>query len=277
MSRIDLCEIIKNVDFPDEVWEWLDLFGDILVTTQQEAIYQEKSFIAKTSFEKYLLYTINKDLSTLGAIYTLLRCEHIHQASSHVRLLCESLITLKYISLDPEARADLFWGYSDIEAYEISLSLLQWEKNKASPLHVEQMERALKSITEKYEAVKETYTFTNKKRRKRSFYNWCNKSVAIQASDCGPDFQRLYELVYKSLSSYVHGSPWSLRRQIAYSRAHYKADIVLTDIATIVRTALVVWMDWAKFCVTVLDWRLTDTIKELPKRLEELDTKHFLT
>lgn len=275
MSRINLCETVKKVDFPDKVWEWLDLFGDIVVTTQREAMYQEKLFIADTQYKKLLLCTINKDLSTLSTLYVLLRYEKIHQAASHVRLLCESLITLKYISLDTETRANLFWDYSDIESYEMSLSLLKWEEDKANPLHVERLKSVLKTITEKYEAVKETYTFTDRKGRKRPFTNWCNKNVADQARDCGAEFQRLYELVYKQLSSYVHGSSWSLRRQIAYSRDHYDADIVLTDTATIIRTALVVWMDWAKFCITILNWRLIDTVKELPKRLDNLDTKHF--
>ena len=275
MNRIDIYQTIEQVEFPEEVWQWLDLFSDVIVTTQREAMYQEKLFVADTTFKKILLCTINKDLSTLSAIYILLRCELIHQASSHSRLLCESLITLKYISLDPELRADLFWGYLDIEAYEIYSSLLDWEKDRANPMHVKNLERFLESISTKYEEAKQNYTVTTRRGSKRSFYNWCNKSIANQARECGPELQRLYELVYKQRSSYIHGSAWSLRRQIAYSRAHYQPSVILIDIATIVRTSLVVWSEWAKFCISTLNWRLTDAIKEFHKRLEELDLKHF--
>ena len=77
------------------------------------------------------------------------------------------------------------------------------------------------------------------------------------------------------MSSYIHGSGWSLRRQLSYSRAHYDSDIVLNDIATIVRTALVIWVDWAKFCKSELGWSLHDTLVKLPSRLNNLDEKHF--
>lgn len=275
MNRIDLSEKIRQIDFPKNVWEWLDFFGDIASITQREAIYQDEIFIADTPYKRILLLSINKDISTLNAIYILLRCELIHQASAHVRLLCESLINLRYISLDPEPRSNLFWDYSDIEAYEISTSILEWERDRANPLHVKRLEAFRKSISEKYERVKEFYTFTNKKGRKRSFLNWCNKSIASQARECGPEVSRLYELVYKQMSSYIHGSAWSLRRQISYSRKHYQPDIILNDIATIVRTASVVWVEWAKFCVQHLDWRLMDAVIELPKKLDEMDLKHF--
>jgi hypothetical protein len=254
MPRIDISETIKMIDFPDKIWEWLDLFGDIITATQSEAIYQDRNFIADTPYKKFLLCNINKDLSTLNTIYFILRCELIHQASSHVRLYCESLITLKYVSLDPDKRADLFWGYSDIEAYEITL---------------------IKTFKEKYKSASQIYSFIDKKGRTRPFKNWCNKTIASQASECGPAFKRLYELVYRQMSSYIHGSAWSLRRQISYSRAHYNSNIVLNDIATIIRTSLVIWLDWAKFCISELGWRLHDVLLNLPKRLNELDEKHF--
>lgn len=275
MPRIDISETIRRVDFPKEVWEWLDLFGDIVAATQSEAIYQDKSFVADTPFKKILLCTINKDLSTLNTIYFILRCELIHQASSHVRLFCESLITLKYVSLDETVRSDLFWGYSDIEAFKITSSILEWEKDTAKEVHVKKVETLFLTIKEKYEVAKQNYTFIDKKNRKRPFINWCNKSIANQASECGPEFKRLYELVYKQMSSYIHGSAWSLRRQISYSRAHYDSDIVLNNIATLIRTALVIWVEWAKFCISTLGWRLHNTLLDLPKRLDELDERHF--
>lgn len=275
MGRIDISETIRRIDFPQKVWEWLDLFGDVVARTQGEAMHQERNFIADTPFKKILLCAINKDLSTLNAIYILLRCELIHQASSHVRLLCESLITLQYISLDSESRSDLFWGYADIEAYKISSSILDWESSTADPLHVERLMKFKECTSEKYEKAKNTYTFISKKGRGRSFSNWCNKSIATQARECGSALQRLYELVYKQTSAYIHGSAWSLRRQVSYSRDHYRPDVVLNDVATIIRTALVVWVEWAKFCVNSLNWRLENKIVEVPNRLSELDARHF--
>ncbi|GAI01246.1 unnamed protein product, partial [marine sediment metagenome] len=98
--------------------------------------------------------------------------------------LCESMITLQYISLDFESRSNLFWGYADIEAYEISSSILDWESSTADPLHVERLMKFKESISEKYEKAKNTYTFISKKGRRRSFSNWCNKSIATQAREC---------------------------------------------------------------------------------------------
>lgn len=275
MPRIDICETIRQIDFPEKVWEWIDLFGYVVGETQREVMYQDRTFLADTPFRKILLCTINKDLSTLIAIYTLLRCEMIHQAASYVRLLCESLITLKYISLELESRSDLFWGYASIEAYEISSSLLEWESNKANPEDVERVKAFQKTVSEEYERTKETYTFVDRNGHRRPFSNWCNKNMFEQAHKCGSDFQRLYELVYKQMSSYIHGTAWSLRRQVSYSRAHYQPTVILNDIAAIIRTTIAVWVEWAKFCIEILGWRLSDTIKEVVATLEEMEERHF--
>lgn len=275
MPRIDICETIGQIDFPAEAWEWLDFFGNVVGITQREAMYQERTFLADTPFKKILLCAINKDLSTLDTIYILLRCELIHQASSHVRLLCESLITLKYISLESGSRSAEFWDYADIEAYDISSSLLEWDGSTANPRHVEGVRAFRESISEKYERVKSKYTFVDKKKRERPFRNWCNKSMSVQARDCGPSFQRLYELVYRQMSSYIHGTAWSLRRQVSYSRDHYQPKVILTDIAAIVRTASAVWVEWAKFCIEILNWRLSDTIMEIPAMIETMEQRHF--
>ena len=65
MPRIDVSETIKMINFPDTIWEWLDLLGDVLSVTQAEADYQDQNFIANTPFKKILLCTINKDLSNI--------------------------------------------------------------------------------------------------------------------------------------------------------------------------------------------------------------------
>jgi len=141
MRRIDISETIKRIDFPEKIWKWLDFLGEIVATTQQGALFQERYFLADSPYKKFLLCSINNDLSTLNAIYILLRCELIHQASSHVRLFCESLITLQYMSMEPKLRSGLFWGYSDIEAYEIAASILDWESDSADASHVARLEK----------------------------------------------------------------------------------------------------------------------------------------
>ena len=73
MARIDIIKTIEHIDFSPEIWEWLDLLGGIAGKTQQEAMIQEKRFLADTPYKKFLLCTINKDLQTIGAIYLLLR------------------------------------------------------------------------------------------------------------------------------------------------------------------------------------------------------------
>ena len=133
----------------------------------------------------------------------------------------------------------------------------------------------LKNISAKYKTSKDTYTFVDKNGRIRPFSNWCGKNMFDQARDCGPSFQRLYELVYRQMSSYIHGTAWSLRRQISYSRDHYQPVVILNDIATIVRTALAVWVEWGKFCIEVLNWRLSDTIMAIPAKIEGMEERHF--
>jgi hypothetical protein len=87
--------------------------------------------------------------------------------------------------------------------------------------------------------------------------------------------QRLYKLVYKQMSAYVHGSAWSLRRQLSYSALHYSPQVVHVDIATIVRTALGVWVEWAKFVDEELQWNLLERSNDFINQVNELDKKHF--
>ena len=143
-------------------------------------------------------------------------------------------------------------------------------------MHVEKVRVFHKSISEKYESAKGTYTFIDKKERRRAFSNWCNRNMSLQAQDCGPSFQRLYELVYRQMSAYIHGTAWSFRRQVSYSRDHYDPRVILNDVASIIRTTTAVWVEWAKFCIEILGWKLSETIQEFIPRLEELERKHFL-
>ncbi|MBI3105335.1 MAG: hypothetical protein HYY95_07150 [Candidatus Rokubacteria bacterium] len=115
--RIDLAATIAGVTFPTEVWEWLDLLGDVLGRTQREAIAHD-DFPADTPYKQLLVRAINRDISSLAAIYVLLRLEHIHQAASQVRLFCESLITLRYIASAATTRVPQFLDYADVERYQ---------------------------------------------------------------------------------------------------------------------------------------------------------------
>ena len=277
MNRIDIAKTIELIDFGTETWEWIDLWGTIVAETQREAMIQEKKHIADTPYKKYVLCVVNKDLQTLAAIYLLLRCEIIHQAASHVRLLCESLITTKYVSKDPGPRSDQFWGYLDIESYQITESLLEWESTTANPAYVEKLERFKESIKESYERRKPEYSYMPKKgNRQRTFSNWCNKSVYSQAKEGGPELERLYQLVYRQMSSYIHGTAWSLRRQISYCRDHHDPKIVLNDVAAIIRTASAVWVEWAKFCCTDLGWGIEDLVLWVHDKNNELDNNYFV-
>lgn len=272
MARIDLTATIGGVTFPPEVWEWLDLLGDVLVGTQREAMAHD-DFPADTPYKRLLVSAINRDISSLGATYVLLRLEHIHQAASQIRLFCEGLITLRYIAQAVATRVPQFLDYANVERYEVVESVLAWETARARPVHVAQVRALLSKLQPDFDQTKPRYMFVDRKGRQRPFVSWCKASIAEQARQSGLD--RLYEIVYAQLSAYVHGSAWSLRRQIAYSRKHYNPRVVLVDVATVIRTVLVVWEEWAKFCDKEIGWTLTPMLASVSSRLNALDVKYF--
>lgn len=274
MARIDLGKTLEMITFEPEVWEWLDLLGDTVAATQREAMARD-DFLADTPYKQLLVRAIQRDLSSLTAIYILLRSELIHQAAAHVRLFCESLITLRYIALDLPTRVPQFLDYAEVEGYELAKSTLTWEAKRAKPAHLKQMQDLVSELQREYERVKPRYLFVDRKGKQRPFSNWCNASLAKQATECGPRIGRIYQLVYSQLSAYVHGSAWSLRRQYSYSKAHYDARVVLNDIATVVRTTLVAWEEWARFCDEQVGWSLTGALPYIAEQLDKLDTKHF--
>ncbi len=244
MPRIDLETTISATSFPSEVWQWLDLLGDALVTTQRQPdSFQASGQASGDLYRRILIQSINKDITSLLSIYVLLRIEMIHQSAAHVRLLCEGLVTLTYICLDPIERAELFDGYAEIEQYEVPNSMLEWGKKEASPADIQRMESRLKSIEPSYRKAQQTYRFVDKDGKRRKFSNWCNKSLADQAKACGGELERLYRIVYKQTSAYIHGSSWSLRRQLGYSRVHYRPEVVHNDIAMIVKLTVGVWYE----------------------------------
>lgn len=274
MPRIDIGSTFNQVTFPDNVWRWIDLLGDILAANQAEALRHE-SFIADTDYKKLTVRWINRDLATYTAIYVLLRAELIHQAAAHVRHSCEALITLSYVAQAPEERVPLFLGYSSIESYELVEAMLAHERHLARESHVLRAERMLKALTADYELARATYTFKDRSGNSRRFRNWCNTTLEEQARACGGELPRIYRVVYSQLSAYVHGSAWSLRRQYGYSRAHYSPQVVLTDIATVVRAAALVWLQWARVCQEQLGWEFNDFRQVVARRIEILDLITF--
>lgn len=274
MSKLDLHAMIDLAEFAPPVWDFLLLLEDIVIATQEVIMPQDEHFKADTPFKQLLLSSINRDITTMTAIYILLRCEFLHQAAAHVRLFCESLISLRYIAQDVSVRVPQFLQYADVEGYEVAEIALKWEEEGAQPVHVERVRAMLSRLKPAYDRAKPLFV-TKTRKGERPFINWCNTTIKGQADRCGPRVSRLYELVYSQLSAYVHGSAWSLRRQLAYSRKHYDARVVLNDIATIVRTTLVVWGEWANFCDEQLGCSLSARTPGLATTLDRLDAKHF--
>jgi len=51
---------------------------------------------------------------------------------------------------------------------------------------------------------------------------------------------------------------------------------VHVDVATIVRTAAVIWLEFVKFWRAQLGWDLARSAKEFAERIEDLDERHFI-
>jgi len=223
--NIDIAKTIERVTFPAAVCDWLNLLGDVLILSQNEA-KDHDDFAARaavTPFNQILVPAIHRDLSSLSAIYTLLRCESIHQAAAQVRLFCESVITLHYIAKDKVNRAQQFFDYAFIDAFNVTQAVLQWESGRAKPVHVKQLEAVLVKHRSEYERVKPTYTYKDRNGKERVRNSWTPVNLFQQAAACGEDLARLYRIVYSQLSAYVHRSMWSLRRQHAYSVRGYNS------------------------------------------------------
>ena len=169
-----------GVTFPPDVWEWLDLLGDVLIGTQREAMAHD-DLPGDTPYKQLLVCAINRDMSSLGAIYVLLRLEHIHQAASQIRLFCESLITLRYIAQDVATRAPQFLDYANVERYEVAEATLAWEAMRARPAHVDQVRALLSQLQPEFDRTRLHYMFTDRKGRQRPFVSWSKVSVAEQA------------------------------------------------------------------------------------------------
>jgi hypothetical protein len=283
--RIDVAATMDTIELSDETWEWLNLIGDAVVLTQQHALAQdgnEEWFRSWDDHKAILISMIHKDTSTLGSIFMCLRCEWNHQAAALIRMLCESVITMRYIAHDRMAHPSLFWGHAVIEEYKATENILKWERGHSKPEHVAGMEAFKASITPGYEAARPLYTSSEtahpctscgfqRRAKNRPHRNWCNRKIEQMASETGSD--RLYGLAYRYTSNYIHTSPWSLRAMRALSRRGYDGDRVLIDMSMLVRIALDVWFAWAALCDEELGWTLGDAFSELKDRVDELQEK----
>lgn len=118
MARVDIAATINNIGFPDEIWGWLDLLGEVISVTEHEASSREHGFVADTPYKKVLVGGVHSHLSGQKAVYFLLRSELVSQAAGQARLLCAGVIALNYIAENPQERSVSFLDYSTIEAYE---------------------------------------------------------------------------------------------------------------------------------------------------------------
>lgn len=272
MARIDLEKTIAQVEFSPEIWEWLDLVGEMVSITQKEALEQERSFVAVSPYHNLLRWFINREIGSLNAIYLLLRMELVYQAAAHIRLLCENVITLRYILLDPEERTRAFLDYSAIDAYKIGETYLHWESQTAKPQHIKKMKSQQEEFKKRFEKVHDRYTYvTRKKKKTKEFKNWCNLSLKEQADECGIEMQKLYAIGYRQLSAYVHGSAWALRRQEAYISKNYDQTVVMIDYANLTRMLLAVWIEWLKIMSQELGWQALGNAHSIVERCNELD------
>jgi Family of unknown function (DUF5677) len=286
--RLDIAATINSVELTEETWEWLDLLGEAMALVQRHALAQDADeewfqlLDHPLDYKAILITMLHRDASTLGSIIMCVRCEWTHQAAALVRMLCESLITLRYVAQDKVNRSKLFWGYGAIEEYKGTESILKWDAERARPEHVTAMEAFRDEIRPEYEAALPTYTFAGaphpcsacgfqRKGKKRTFRNWCNKRVSEMAAETGSE--RLYGLVYTHTSPYIHTSAWSLRAVGALSRRGYNPERALIDTSMLVRVTLSVWVEWAAFCDREVGWNLCDAVPALIGRLDELQQK----
>lgn len=271
MARIDLEKTIEQIKFSPEIWEWLDLVGEMVSITQKEALEQERSFVAVSPFHNLLRWFINRDIGSLNSIYLLLRMEQVYQAAAHIRLLCENVITLRYILLDPDKRTRAFLDYSAVDAHKIGETYLQWESQTAKPQHVKRMKRQQEEFKRRFEKVRDRYTYVTRNKKTKKFGNWCNLTLKKQADECGIEMQKLYAIGYRQLSAYVHGSAWALRRQEAYISKSYDQTVVMIDFANLTRMLLAVWIEWLKIMSQELGWQALGHAHSIVDRCNELD------
>lgn len=240
--RIDLEATLALLEYPQITWDRLDLLGEVIAITDQQARHLDQWRPVDTADTALLVAVGHQQISSLTGIYVLIRTQLVHQAASHVRLFCEGLITLRYLTLSPHDRVPSYRDFSHIEAYNATLALLTWQKDGARQGHVREMEALLKRLTPEYERLLQKYQRVDGKGRKRKFVDWSGLSVSQRALQCGPEYETLYRSVYAQMSAYVHGSAWSLRHTASYSSKSFSQANIAVDVAAIIDATLVVWL-----------------------------------
>jgi hypothetical protein len=256
MARIDLAATVGAIDFPPEIWAWLDVLGKAVKVTDAEARRRDAKFVAESPYTHVIQRSVHFQLAGIKAVYALLRYELVAQAAAQARLVCESIITLRYIAEDPNSRSSAFLDYAIVEAYESIDSMIRWDGDTAIPEVMAQIKRIRDDKVGEYEQTVLRYQFVDSKGRTRRFKNWANRSLA-DMSVVSPKCERLYDLIYRQLSSYVHGTSWSLRHLTSYSLANYDVKVALADIAQVTMATLAIWQVVAEFLKQELDWDLS--------------------
>lgn len=270
MGRVDIGATLSAIDFPQRTWDQLDLLGEVIRVTDAEALRLDAVFHADTPYKGFLVAMVREQLSSLKAVYLLLRAELVHQAASHVRLFCEGVISLRYISLDPDVRTSRFLDYAAIEAYDAAMALMEWEARTAPSAHVARLKTTIELMHERYDSLRPLYQSPRKGGGQRNYRNWSDVSIASQAKEGGEKFERLYRLVYAQMSAYVHGSAWSLRHSHAYSQKAHHAETVYSDVAAVVTASIAVWIEFASLAKELLDGRLAESATAIVNRARSL-------
>ena len=272
MEREDFIKKIENLNFSREIWNWIDVFGEIYTITLKAGGYPKSDFVPTNSYENVLYLIISRDVSHLAVIYTLFRIEHTDQAAAITRLFLEDLITLKYISLDKITRSEQFLNYSIVEEYEIILKYEEWEKDIVIPEDLVKLKDYRKSIEKEYLSKRPMFEYKTKKGKLEKYSNWCNKNLYEMSKECGPEYERLYNIIYKQASSYVHGTGWSLRHRSDLSAKNYSSKTVLFIYTNITRMITAVWIDWSILVKSELGWNFTqEDIDYIAAKVENLD------
>lgn len=270
MTKISLTALEQATTFPPAVHDWLQVLGDAIVATETQAL-GAGTILADTPYKRLLVRGVARDIRSLKGIYVLLRLELIPQAAALVRVLCESLITFRFVAVDPQIRAGRFEEYGLIEEYRFTEALLQAERERTSPVYLRELEAHLAQIQVEYRELLPTYSHVDEKGKRQIYRTWSGKKIAELAEDPNVALGRFYKAVYKQMSAYIHGTSWSLRREHAYYANNYDSKIVLVDVATIVRNTIGVWVEWGKFCQQELGWQLVPVCARLIERIDELD------
>ena len=272
MARLDLAATVDAIDFPPEIWAWLDVLGEAVKVTDSEARLRDAHFVAESPFTHVLQRSVHFQLAGLKAVYALLRCELVAQAAAQARLLCENVIMLHYITKDADVRSSAFLEYAIVEAYESLESMIKWDGETAIPEAIARIKRIRDEMKGEYEQTLPKYQFIDRNEKTRRFKNWANRSLA-DMSLVTPKCERLYDLIYRQLSSYVHSSSWSLRHLTAYSPANYDVEIALADIAQVTIGTLAIWQVFAEYVERELGWNMSagiDRVLEEASRLQKV-------